>query len=255
MPVRLLISVLLALGLTACNTTPIQNQDEDSTGSLGTPEAEPSRGDIYVQLAIAYMREGNLAEALKNAKKAVMVDDGSANAYNVLALTHQRLGQASLAEQNYKKALRIQSRNAYVLNAYGSLLCSMERFDEADAQFEKALENPLYPTPWVVRHNMGLCADKVKDSDKAETNYRRALQLNPGFAPSLLRMAQVSFDRGKALAARAYLERYAEAAAHTAESLWLGRNVEKELGDRKQREMYESKLRSSFPDSVYLKNL
>ena len=70
-----------------------------------------------------------------------------------------------------------------------------EKYDEADAQFRRALNNPLYNTPWLASHNAGSCIERSGDSDRAEHDYRGALQLNPRFAPSLLGMARISVEQ------------------------------------------------------------
>ena len=56
-------------------------------------------------------------------------------------------------------------------------------------------------------------------------------------------------------AARAYLQRYADVAAHTPESLWLGVRTENQLGDDDQMATYRLKLRAKFPDSDEAKYL
>jgi len=84
---------------------------------------------------------------------------------------------------------------------------------------------------------------------QAETYYRQALRHNKAFAPALLRMASISFEKGNSLSARAYLQRFAEVQDHTAESLWLGIRTETLLGDRDQAASYGLLLRSRYPDS------
>ena len=66
----------------------------------------------------------------------------------------------------------------------------------------------------------------------------------------------VLLDTGPPTAdARAYLQRYAEVAQHTAESLWLGVRTENQLGDKDQMASYGLKLRAKFPDSEQAKYL
>jgi len=222
---------------------------EGATGNLGSPLVQASPADVYIELSAAYLSEGNLSEAFKNAKKAVIVDPSSSNAHYVLALVQQRLGQMESADQAYREAIDRDPRNPDALNAYGSFLCDQRRFAEADSYFRRALGNPLYRTPWLAWHNAGWCKESAGDVEQAERDYRDALQANPRFAPSLLGMAKISFQDGNYLSARAYLQRYAEVAPHTAESLWLGVRTENQLGDKNQMASYGLKLRTMFPDS------
>jgi len=253
-------TVLLGLVLLAgCAQQPVRDAEGDTaTGSLGSPMDQAGPADVYIELSAAYLREDQLAESLKNAKKAVIVDPSSSNAHYMLALVQQRLGQLGSADEAYRKAVSLDPHNPVALNAYGSFLCDQGRHADADGYFRRALSNPLYSTPWLAWHNAGWCKEKAGDREQAERDYRGALQVNPRFAPSLLGMAKLSFEDANYLSARAYLQRYTEVAPHTAESLWLGVRTENQLGDKNQMASYGLKLRTMFPDSEeakYLKSI
>lgn len=248
----------LALLLSACQqqgVRPSQPGDDTATGNLGSPLVGPSPADVYIDLSGAYLRENQLTEAFKNARKAVIVDPKSSNAHYMSALVYQRLGQNDEADASYRKAIQLDPRNPVALNAYGSFLCNLEKYEESDPFFRRALANPLYSTPWLASHNAGSCREMANDPVQAERDYRSALQANPRFAPSLLGMAKMSFESGNYLSARAYLQRYAEVAPHTADSLWLGVRTENQLGDKDQMASYGLKLRAMFPDSDQAKYL
>lgn len=249
--------LVLTLALAGCQGPMVQDVPTtgDATGDLGSPLVGPSPADVYIGLSGAYLSENNLTEALKNAKKAVIVDPRSSNAFYVQALVYQRLGQLSDAEQSYVRAIDRDPRNPVALNAFGSFLCDQGRYEDADGYFRRALGNPLYETPWLASHNAGWCREQAGDRDGAEDDYRAALQVNPQFAPSLLGMARISYEQANYLSSRAYLQRFAEVGTHTPESLWLGVRTENQLGDRDQMASYGLKLRSKFPDSVQAKYL
>jgi len=244
--VLVLATLLVLLG---CQTQSVREVEGGATGELGSPTAQPGPADVYIGLAGAYLRQGQLTLALQNARKAVIVDPKSSNAHYVLGLVQQRLDQFDLADEAYRKAINIDPRNPDALNAYGSFLCERGRYDDADRYFRQALENPLYQSPWLALHNAGWCRQQAGDPVAAETDFRAALRTNPQFAPSLLSMGELSFDKGVFLSARAYLQRYAEVAPATAESLWLGIRTERQLGDAAQAARYSQNLRQQFPDS------
>lgn len=242
----LLASVGLVL-LAGCQQTTIRDNDE--TGELGSPMARNRAADVYMQLSTAYLAENKLDEALKNARKAVIVNPKSADGHNLLGVVQQRLGQDGPAEKAYREAIRLDPRNPYALNAFGSFLCGKAEYEEAARMFRQALQNPLYETPWIAFHNAGLCAEQSGNAAVAESEFRSALQKNPRFAPSLLSMARISFNKQSYMSARGYLQRYAQVSAPTAESLWLGVQTEQQLGDEDQVASYRLKLKGLFPDS------
>lgn len=250
------VAVGLVTGLAGCqqNTVRPDSGGADATGQLGTVKRS-SPADLYVELALGYLRERQYAEALKNAKKATLIDPHNANGFTILGVVYQQLGESGQAAKAFKSAIAADPRDPYALNAYGSFLCGAKEYAEADEMFGRAVSNPLYQTPWVAQTNAGICAYDAGDKAKAETYLRRALQARNDFAPALLRMAQISFEGGNTLSARAYLQRYEAAAEHTAESLWLGIQTERALGDKDQAASYALLLRSKFPDSEQVRLL
>ncbi len=246
---RVLVPVLCWGALAGCQPGAVRpDAGADATGELGTLKTA-SPADVYIELADAYMKERNYAEALKNAKKATRADPGNSNSFNVLGIVYQQLGERAQAERAYQRAIQLDPRDPYALNAYGAFLCVDKRYAEADGLFARAVQNPLYQTPWMALTNAGICAHDAGELAKGEAYLRQALQVNKRFGPALLRMARISLEADNALSARAYLQRYAEVAPHNAESLWLGIQTERILGDRDQAASYSLLLRSRFPDS------
>lgn len=62
-------------------------------------------------------------------------------------------------------------------------------------------------------------------------------------------MARIAFDKKDYLKARAFLQRYAGSAQHTAETLWLAIRTEDALGNPASVRGYLVQLRERFPDS------
>ncbi len=205
--------------------------------------------DIHVQTAVEYMRQGNFETALNRLGKALEYNPNNAAAHSTLGILYSRLGQPDKAEKHYAEAVRTAPDDSGALNNYGQFLCSQGRHAEALALFDRAVANPLYRTPAVAQTNAGTCALEAGDPATAETRLRAALQSDPKFAPALMQMARVSFDKAEHLSARAYLQRYLEVAKPTAASLWLGVRIERALGNTDGASSHALALRSRFPDS------
>jgi type IV pilus assembly protein PilF len=248
---RQIVLPLLLLMLTGCAT---QGKNADTTGSLGQ-EKKDSPAKIYVDMGMAYMRDGQSAIALQKLKKAIEVDDDYAQAHNVIAILYERLGNSTLAGKHYEEAVKLDSQDPYIRNARGSYYCKQGRLDDAEIDFQKALENPLYPTPWVALTNAGLCREQAGELSKAETYYRRALTANPKYPTALYQMAEVSLEQENKLSARAYLERYHSEIKPSAASLLLGIKIEKQLKDMAMADEYRSRLLKEFPDALEIQML
>jgi type IV pilus assembly protein PilF len=167
----------------------------------------------------------------------------------MLAVIYQQIGQVQRADDSFKQALELSPNNSDVRNAYGTFHCSQKRYAEADLQFTKALENPLYTTPWVAMTNAGICAASAGNPTKAETEYRRALNANPRFGPALIKMAEIDFKRGDVKGAKGYLDRYFQSNTPTPYALALGIRAERKLGNKTGAATYEQVLRKSFPNA------
>lgn len=238
-----IILYFLCLGLYGCNQT---------TGKSDTIRPTTGTNDIAqsnLNLGIAYLRTGDFDRALEKLEKAQEADKKYPPIYNALGVLYQQLGNKVKAESFYKQALDLNGSDSSTLNNYGQFLCQESRFDEAEAAFLKAADNPLYTTPEIAFSNAGSCAMKEGKLDVAEKYYRDALEKNPRVAIALLQMAEISYATGNSLSARGYLQRYLEISAHTAKSLWLGIQIESELGDKNALSSYKLLLRNQFPDS------
>lgn len=232
----------LCLGLNGCNQTTDPESTRPATGTNDIAQAN-------LNLGIAYLRTGEYEKALEKLEKARQADDEYPPIYNALGVLYQQLGNKVKAEKFFLQALKLNGSDPSTLNNYGQFLCRESRFDEAEAAFLKAANNPLYATPEIAYSNAGSCAMNQGKLDIAETYFRDALQKNPRVAIALLQMAEISYDTNNYLSARGYMQRYLEISAHTAKSLWLGIQIENELGDKNTLSSYKLLLKNKFPDS------
>jgi type IV pilus assembly protein PilF len=113
-----------------------------------------------------------------------------------------------------------------------------------------AIKDPFYTTPAIALANAGSCALERGDMDKAETYLRQSLEYDNQLGSSLLPMAQISYAQGNYLRARAFLQRYQALGVMNEESLYLGYQIEKALGDEKSADKYRLELRNRYPDSI-----
>ena len=227
--------------------------------TLGFTHSDSDRLDVAEQtnevaqsnlnLGIAYMRRGEYETALEKLKKAQEADPKYTPTLNALGLLYQKIGKPKEAEDFFKKALGYRPNDPHTLNNYGQFLCSNQRYDEAEQAFIKSANNPLYESPEISLTNAGTCALQNNSPEKAEVFLRQALEKNPRVPVALIQMAQLSYDQGNYLSARGYLQRYLEIASHTATSLWLGIQIEQQLGDKNIVSSYALLLKNNFPNS------
>jgi len=164
-------------------------------------------------------------------------------------LLYEQLRDPKKAEQHYRRALRLEPDNPQVQNALGAFLCRNGEAAKGEEMFLTAAVNPLYRTPEVAYTNAGVCARQAGHLERAEEHLRRAVGSGVQYPEALLQMAGVSFERGKNLQARAFLQRYLGAAQPAADVLMLGYQLEQELGDKVAADDYARRIRTQFPGS------
>ena len=100
-----------------------------------------------------------------------------------------------------------------------------------------------------------MCVLNRPDIEAAEAYFRHALDRNPNYPEALWQLATLTFNEGRYLQSRAFLQRFSETAKLSSESLWLAVRVERELGDTGAAGRYERALIDRFPESVETRQL
>jgi type IV pilus assembly protein PilF len=230
--------VLTVIVLTGCSGN--ENQGIDVTKAA----------EANATLGLRYMQQGNYEVAMKKLQKAIKFDRKYAPAHHYLGELYRRLERYEDAEEHYRDALDYTKEEDYQLyNNYGIFLCSQGRYEEGEKQLLHVLQNPVYPQRAQVYENLGLCAEKIPNLERAEEYLRNALKMNPKLPSSLLAMARLNFTHGNYLSTRAYLQRYLAIARHNPQTLWLGIRTERLLGNSNAVDSYGLLLKSTFPDS------
>ncbi len=239
----MLCGLALAAALAGCTNQPTR------------PTSGESPGAPLIKLGVAYMERGDQAVALQKLQRGLELDPNLPTGHYAIALLYEQLGELDKAEKHFRRAISLQPDYAEAHNAYGAFLCRKGQFDAADKQFMIAAQNPLYSTRGLAYANAGLCALRRPDAASAEKYFREALRINPTQSTALFQMAALSYEAGRYLNARAYLQRYQEVGPQTPETLWLGVRTERQLGDGKAAAGYALLLRERYPDSEQAQQL
>lgn len=249
---------LCVLGLTAvlatagCTSTTTSSSKSDTADR---PQSPHDAAAYNTQLAIAYLRQGNLAAAQEKIDRALSQDSQNATVRTTAGLIYDQLGNDKKAEGYFSSAMRLKPDDPEVLNNYGVYLCRKGRAKEGERLFVKAARNPLYRTPEVAYNNAGLCLKSAGMPAEAQQHFERALALKPKFADALLQLADLNFQQGKMTEAQALVQRYLGGLPATPQILWLGVRVERALGNRAAADAYAKRLKTEYPKTEQTKAL
>lgn len=237
-----MLRILILIGfifLAACSSTPERSDD-----------SKRKAAETNTALGRNYMDRGQYEIALEKLKRAVAYDKSYAPAHTLLGVLYETIGETETAGKEYRLALRYDPDSGAVNNNYGAYLCANGKASDADKYFIAAIDDPFYQTPAIALANAGACAMQRGDLDKAETFLRQSLEYDNQLGAALLPMANISYLNGEFLKARAFLQRFEAQGVMNEESLVLGYQIEKELGDEKSANKYRLELEQRYPDSA-----
>ncbi len=233
-----------------CTTQPPNSSTGVDTGVIVGEVGDPrNRARIHTELAAAYYSRGSMAVALEELRTAAAADPTYPSTYSMFGLVYMQLRETKLAQQNFEHGLELSPNDPDINHNYGWFLCQTGHETESIRYFQRAIANPLYPTPWRSYTAAGVCSmrkDKLKD---AEQYFRRALKLLPNEPTALLQMGEIRYREGNMNEALKYVSRFNAMVEPTAESLWLALRVERKLGERLAEAKLASQLRYRFPGS------
>jgi type IV pilus assembly protein PilF len=240
MRLKIALALFLILGLGACASAAPRSK---------AGEKARSAAEVHVALGQRYLQQGKLELAFEKLEKALKFDPSFVDAHTVIAVLYERINDQRKAAEHYRRAAELAPRNGAVNNNYGAFLCRAGKLDEAAQRFATAVADPFYKTPDVAYTNSATCFLQADKLDRAEQDFRRALETNPNNSVALFHLAGVLFRKNEFLRARAFLQRFESLGASSADALLLGFNIETSLGNAREANEYARRLRSEFPDS------
>jgi type IV pilus assembly protein PilF len=201
------------------------------------------------ELGANYLATGSLENAQVKLQRALAQDPNNALANNAYGKLLAALDDPKGAEKAFVKSIRLDEKRAEYRNNYGIFLCDRNRTSDAIEQFVAASENKFYQTPEFALDNAGLCALGDNRYDEAEQHLRAAIRHNAKFAPAILHMAELKLKTGDAVLADAYYARFTSLSRQTPQSLSVGINIKREIGDELAVQQYGKELVTSYPRS------
>jgi FkbM family methyltransferase len=159
--------VLAALGETA----------QSIEASLRALSLAPNDEGVLVELAAAFYRSSRLADALQCTGRLVEVNPGKLEYLLQHSRFLQEAGQSDAALESARKMAAAHPGSALAHNHLGWILGNLNRFSEANAAFDRAIElQPDLHQPWV---NRAVALWRIGRIPEAIAAARRAAELAP----------------------------------------------------------------------------
>jgi type IV pilus assembly protein PilF len=173
---KLFSAFCLVLGVLGCKT--ISDQDKD-------------QAQIRAELAAKSLLTAPQS-ALKDAEEALKLDPDNADAWHIRGIIlHQSFGRLEEAHAAFAKAILFKTPFSEAHTNLGNLLMDEKRYDDAIAQYEIALNDVMYATPFIALGNEGFAYFKKGDSAQAVSHLKSAITLNPKYCLGFVQLGQV----------------------------------------------------------------
>jgi Tfp pilus assembly protein PilF len=130
--------------------------------------------------------------------------------FNVQAMWHERHGRDAEAVALYRRSAELAPADLAILNARGLCLARLKRFDEAVADFDKAIG--IRPDYALSHYRRGHTLWQAGRLAEAEESLRRSLRLGANSSEALSCLAAVAAARGNISAAGSYARQVLQSA-------------------------------------------
>ena len=187
---------------------------------------------IQYDLAVQATHAGHIQEAVADLQAGLERDPGFAPAHNLLGLLFQlSLGRPKRAEVEYQKALKLKKDYSEAANNLGSLYLQTGRYAKAEKAFRAALNNVLYPTPYLARGNLGWALYKQGKVDAGISEIEAAVMAQPKFCQGYRNLAILYRAKGKQAKAAASVGEFVKHCPKQPEAQYEWGKVRLEAGD------------------------
>jgi tetratricopeptide (TPR) repeat protein len=166
--------------------------------------ADPTNPMPWSKRADLFIKQGDFAQAVQDAKQALLLDSTKPEAYVLLSSAYRgnrRLDSAAMCIHKAKTKGYV-SPMLYVIS--GEILLIARRYDEALAELNEAIR--LSPENAKAFFYKGMVQEERGDTAKAIEDYQRAVSIDPEFADGHNKLAILYMRKGNYVFARQHLE-------------------------------------------------
>lgn len=236
--------------LAGCATSS-EVRPQDIPGSAA--EAEVHRlAKTRLQLAALHLGEGRQEVALGEIAQALQAYPEYVDAFNLRGWIQLGQQDYKAAHESFAKALSLRPGDGETLYNMGWLQCQQKQFAAADESFEASLRAPrVGASAYLVRTWLakGVCLRQAGHFSQALVALEKANEMEPANPAVAYNFSELLYAKGDAARAQFYIRRLNNGQWASAESLWLGIKIERQLGDQIAMRQLANQLNKRFPNS------
>jgi tetratricopeptide (TPR) repeat protein len=160
---------------------------EDIVGYEGRIRAEPDVAALHDDVALLYLDEGRMANAVDHFRQSLAMKPASAAAHYNLATALTMAGSIDEALHLYQEALELRPDYAQAHNNLGAILFQRGQLDPAGVHLREAVR--LDPKNADALDNLGRLDQRLGDSRAARQHFEQALLTRPDWPLAMIDLA------------------------------------------------------------------
>ena len=137
----------------------------------------------YFAMALDFMELDYYEDAAYYFRKSIKMYP-TAEAYTYLGWAHSLIGEYDQAIDYCKVAISLDPDYGNPYNDIGSYLMDQGQIDEAIPYLRRATRSRRYDPKYYAHFNLGRAWERKHDFERAVSEYKRALDLNPDYQPA-----------------------------------------------------------------------
>lgn len=168
---------------------------------------DPNSGIALRVLAQGYIDEKQFAQAVEMYAKIAATDTMEYDDYRILGICYEQLKKDSLAASTFEKALALDSTKYVIWGEAAARWMNVQQWDRAVKCYEKRIALDTTVTVITAYFNYANCLMQMNRFDDAEVALGKAIEKNPKFPLSYVRMGFCYVQGKKFVESRPWFEK------------------------------------------------
>jgi len=182
---RMILLFVVIISAIACTSTPDRENENRSEGM------------IHLQMGSNYLVNGNIEMASFELNKAERLIPKNADVHFALGTIFLLKKEPKLALEKFRKTVKLNPGYADAYNNMGASYIILEKWDEAIAASQKAMEQLNYDTPEKALTIIGWSYYKKGDTGRALDSLKRALLIRSEQPDTENKLATIYLEEGR----------------------------------------------------------
>jgi Tfp pilus assembly protein PilF len=178
-----------------------------------SPDKSKALADKYTQ-GMTLLKAGSYAEGEALMNEVLAVVPGFAPAHQALATAYATQGNVAAAEASYRKVIEFAPEDASGYLSLANFMAKQNKYEDAFKLLQDA--SPQFAQNGLMQFALGAAAFNLNKSDEAQAAFLKALEISPANAEPLFYLGSLAVSRNDTKQAIEYLEKYAATAPATA---------------------------------------